>query len=111
MKSKKKKKARKGSPDLDSVAWKKRMAAIQAADVAARNDYLVLSDALAAVSAETMTAIDRLWVARKLLKTILDHQVANLNSDNEFYRCYTYNNNQMPDWVYEAKAFLGYTPR
>lgn len=48
------------------------------------------------------------WVLqhRALLKEILEHQIANLESDNEFYTCYTYKPGEMPPWVAKAKALL-----
>lgn len=46
-------------------------------------------------------------MARELLREILEFQVANLDrQDWEFYRCYTYDTGQMPDWVQKAKDLL-----
>ena len=39
----------------------------------------------------------------KALEDALEHQVANRGTGYAFYRCYTYENNQMPSWVANAE--------
>lgn len=43
---------------------------------------------------------------KELLQEILEHQVANLDTDNEFYICYTYKYGEFPPWVNKVKEVL-----
>jgi len=40
------------------------------------------------------------------LKSALRHQIANLGTDSEFYKCYTYEGGKMPEWVSNARAAI-----
>lgn len=41
-----------------------------------------------------------------LLDEILDHQIANRGTENEYYKCYTYPTGEMPKWVKKAEKLL-----
>lgn len=44
--------------------------------------------------------------ALEIMNEALSHQIANRDTDAEFYKCYTYPYGKLPDWVVRTKAFI-----
>jgi hypothetical protein len=49
---------------------------------------------------------ERLARLAELLQEILEHDVANLNTEHEFFACHTYGSKNMPVWVEKAKRAI-----
>jgi hypothetical protein len=45
---------------------------------------------------------------KAVLEEAWEHQMANVGTMHEFYRCYTYSGGKTPDWIERARKMLGY---
>jgi len=58
------------------------------------------------LKSENAVLRERLARLAELLQEILEHDVANLNTEHEFFACHTYGSKNMPVWVEKAKRAI-----